>query len=293
MRVSRGRRLLGVVTAGLLVAATWEMAGAAEAADATPIPVEGNATCGELGDLVGLSGWTEFYKVEPVQSGSHTSGGLTVSWTVRDTSEGPVFDWTSNFDIRGVFVKGGNTGGYLYYYPPGTRADSGLHAPLNPSGTWAGLSHISFCYNPAQQTTSTPSTQATSSSTGGTSSTSGPTTPTTAATSSTSGSTTPPTGPTTPPDTARVGDTVSATTATTGRLEVLETTVTASSSTLSGSVETLPFTGMSDGAVGGVAFALLMLGGLVLLSVRRRRDDADVVAVGWYSRLRFYDLKFR
>lgn len=119
----------------------------AAAASVEPIEITGNATCGSLD-----SGWIEFYKVEPVTDlGSWTDpdSGRQVSWDAYVTDNGQAFDWTSNFPIMGVFVKGGPNGN-LYPYPAGSLGDEMLHAPDNASGGWAGLSHISFCFLPEE-----------------------------------------------------------------------------------------------------------------------------------------------
>jgi hypothetical protein len=50
----------------------------------------------------------------------------------------------------------------------------------------------------------------------------------------------------------------------------------------------LPFTGVSEKGMGGIAFALVTLGGLMLLSVRRREPEV-IVARQWHSRVAFYD----
>ena len=133
--IAYGRKILGMVTISCVAVATsWLVGGVAGAATPVPIQVDGNATCGRLGELAGESGWVEFYKVEPVVGGSYADGARTVSWIVRDTAAGQVFDWTANFDLHGAFAKGGNTGGNLYVYPAGSRGDEDLHAPANPSG---------------------------------------------------------------------------------------------------------------------------------------------------------------
>jgi hypothetical protein len=51
--------------------------------------------------------------------------------------------------------------------------------------------------------------------------------------------------------------------------------------------ETLPFTGANfgEGGMAGIALALLALGGVALLSVRRREERTEVVATGWSGRL--------
>ena len=72
---------------------------------------------------------------------------------------------------------------------------------------------------------------------------------------------------------------------------VMGASITAPSSSVAGSSETLPFTGITDGRMGGVAFALVALGGLVVLSIHRRETEV-VVAEAWQPRVDFYDIKF-
>jgi hypothetical protein len=120
----------------------------------TPTVVAGNPTCSDL-----VSGTTEL-KVEPVTSGEHTDGTLTVTLDVN----APFFDWTSNIGINAVFVKGGPNGN-LYTYDPAATSDTDLHAPINPMNNEPfGLSHVSFCYGlappPTTPTTAPPVTQA-------------------------------------------------------------------------------------------------------------------------------------
>ena len=150
----RGRLALGlgamVAGGALLVGAFPGYAGASNAqtepTSSTSV-VAGNPTCGQLG-----AGWTEF-KIEPVDDGTFTQGPLTVTIEVSDTDDGPVFDWTSNIGVYAVFVKGG-PGGLLYVYDPESTGDTGLHAPVNPAnGKFYGLSHLSFCYDVEQATT--------------------------------------------------------------------------------------------------------------------------------------------
>lgn len=49
------------------------------------------------------------------------------------------------FRIGAVIVKGGNSAN-VYYYPEGTLGDEGLAAPINSSGSPAGLSNLTFCF---------------------------------------------------------------------------------------------------------------------------------------------------
>jgi hypothetical protein len=100
----------------------------------------------------------EFHKVEPLTGQGvwpAPDADMRVTWDAYATGSGQAFDWTSSFPIMGVLAKGGPDG-YLYRYPGGSMSDTLLHAPVNPSGQWAGLSHVSFCYNPIADTTTIP-----------------------------------------------------------------------------------------------------------------------------------------
>jgi LPXTG-motif cell wall-anchored protein len=158
-RSRQGRRTavgLGLIVAGAVtfVGALPGYASGAQETEATTSSslVEDNPTCADLAPE-GTT-WTEF-KVEPVADGTFTDGTLSVTIDVRDTDDGPVFDWTSNLGVDAVFVKGG-PGGLLYVYDPESMGDTGLHAPVNPQNDmFFGLSHVSFCYDKDQATTTT------------------------------------------------------------------------------------------------------------------------------------------
>ncbi|HJU57155.1 MAG TPA: SpaA isopeptide-forming pilin-related protein [Actinomycetota bacterium] len=110
-----------------------------------PVEFPDNPTCAALpgdDDIIEL-------RVQPVADGTYTDGTLTVTIDVRDTADGPVFDFSSNIGVDSVFVKGGNNGNLYTYDPPAeATADTGLHAPVNPNNDlFFGLSHISFCYD--------------------------------------------------------------------------------------------------------------------------------------------------
>jgi LPXTG-motif cell wall-anchored protein len=157
---SRRRYALGGLAsmgagAVILVGALPGGAGAAVERPSThvsPTEVPGNARCPE--------GLTEF-KVEPVEDGTFSDDTLTVTIDVRDTAEGQVFDWTSNIGVDVVIVKGGPNSN-VYTYDPESTGDTGLHAPVVSSGKFAGLSHVSFCYDTEQGTTSTTAEETTS-----------------------------------------------------------------------------------------------------------------------------------
>jgi hypothetical protein len=151
------------------------------------------------------------------------------------------------------------------------KAGQGVGSDLVTAGWWVpsdggtidvdyvGLSHVTWCFaDPDDETTTT--TEATTTTTEAT------TTSTEATTTSTEATTT-----TTEQET------------TTTDVSVLAVQITTSSV----SAETLPFTGagFGEGGAVGVALAMLALGGVALLTVRRREEDAVTVATGWSSRL--------
>jgi hypothetical protein len=108
-----------------------------------PTVLDGNPACKDLDPSL-----TEF-KIEPVSSGTYTSGPITVNLAVNNANPaGPTFDWTSNIGIDKVIVKGGNDANAYVYDPPSeSKGDTNLHAPVNDNGKYFGLSHISFCYD--------------------------------------------------------------------------------------------------------------------------------------------------
>jgi len=69
------------------------------------------------------------------------------------------------------------------------------------------------------------------------------------------------------------------------------TSITAPSSTAVVSAETLPSTGLTGEEVGGLAFAMVALGGLLVLSVVRREHEVGVVR-NWQRRVDFYNVRF-
>ena len=109
----------------------------------------GNVTCQEAAANVGLSGYQYTtgrvnYNGNGTFSSSFgiitvTTDGVNVSWSITPPSGFCV----SNMS---VIVKGGR-GANVYYYNNGETSDSGLASPINPSGSAAGLSNITFCYN--------------------------------------------------------------------------------------------------------------------------------------------------
>lgn len=242
--------------------------GTASAALIEPETVEGNPTCGDFTD-----GGIEF-KIEksaelsPGDSGQYTDGLLVVDLTIRNTEQGPVFDWVTNFGVDVVVAKGGPMAN-VYRYDPIETADSGLHAPLNDgSGKWYGLSHVSFCYLKGNATTTTTTTtlETTSTESKVSSTTESPTTSTPAKTTSTE----------------EAVQAISTTTSTT--LLVLPTQITATTAPTATSAaptttttlaETLPFTGMSSPTLWVLAVSLLGAGVTALLIARGEAEGSN------------------
>jgi hypothetical protein len=148
MATNRPRKsLVGALFAGtVLLVSTILMFAPSVASSATsgsgvePTFVSGNPSCADLG-------YSTEFKVEPVSSGTFSDGTITVGITVVNTAAGPTFDWTATRNVEAVIAKGGPNAN-LYVYDPPATADTGLHAPVGPSGDYFGLSHISFCYDP-------------------------------------------------------------------------------------------------------------------------------------------------
>lgn len=76
---------------------------------------------------------------------------MVITITVHDNEYGPTFDFSTSWPVDRVVAKGGREGANIYEYDPAVTAGSALHSPINPSGKWAGLSHIDFCFAPAGQ----------------------------------------------------------------------------------------------------------------------------------------------
>jgi hypothetical protein len=129
------------------LAATFLLVGSA-AANPVVTQFEGNPTCAVLmpdaTDLIA-------YRIEDPTSDHFTDSLLNVSIDHYDDGTGSWFlDWAknapANCSIHGVKVKGGN-GGFFYSYDPALGADTGLHGLANPSGKYAEVSHVDFCYS--------------------------------------------------------------------------------------------------------------------------------------------------
>lgn len=152
------RLILALAAIAGLILATFYVVSPARGIHVTPVLVDDNKSCGQLNVV-----YDHEFKIEPVTGGlkDDPASDFEVTLTLNTTADGQTFDWVSNLPVDAVFAKGG-PGGNLYVYPGGATSDTGLHAPGNDSGTavstppWAGLSHISFCFNDVPEETPTP-----------------------------------------------------------------------------------------------------------------------------------------
>lgn len=140
-----------VVLAGvmLVVAAVALAPASALAASVPPVVVDGNPTCQDLGFDWGL-------RIDPPLPGTYelfpgSANSVTVEFynmTMLSGVEYVFVNWTSTLGVDAVFVKGGSQGNLYQYDPPAESfGDTGLHAPANPSGGYAAISHVDFCFD--------------------------------------------------------------------------------------------------------------------------------------------------
>jgi hypothetical protein len=82
-----------------------------------------------------------------------TGGSEAISYSLYGGDENNTyFDWSSNFLVGTVVVKGGSNqqtnANNVYTYPNGDKGDTNLHAPINDNnGKPFGVSHVIFCWN--------------------------------------------------------------------------------------------------------------------------------------------------
>jgi hypothetical protein len=132
-RTTAAREHLRALAMGLATASAIGLLAGTAAAGDQPQHVDGNPRCPD-----GTTG----LKIEPVKSGVYTDGALRVTLDVNASAK--TVSFSSNLGLDKVIVKGGPAAN-IYSYGKGTRG-TGLHAPVNASGGWAGLSHVDFCY---------------------------------------------------------------------------------------------------------------------------------------------------
>lgn len=140
----RHRSRLPVVLASL-TAAVLVLSPLARADHVVPTLVEGNPKCGDYG-------WTALLARAPGQGTTSFTDG-TLSVTVM--REGDSISWSSNIGVDAVIVKGGPNAN-VYFYSPESTGDTGLTPPTNPkNGKPYGLSHVDFCYDMEEESTTT------------------------------------------------------------------------------------------------------------------------------------------
>jgi hypothetical protein len=149
----RRRRFAGALGAFALVAAgTFAPHIAVAQVPGTPVsttqnvtPTEfntgpgGNVTCAELG-YENTSPRSNYNPANDTFDAAFPDG-ITV--TVDD---GTFVDWTSDFGIGAVIVKGGNAAN-VYEYSPQKFSDTDLASPLNEGGQRPTLSNLTFCWD--------------------------------------------------------------------------------------------------------------------------------------------------
>ena len=148
MSTSIGRRIIPLLIAVTLMAGIGLLVRPASGAAVAPVYRVANG-CAELAPAGTL--WYEFGIIGPTTD-SYSTGSLTVNLTVyegpADGGSGLLVDWAANQSIDAVYVAGGPGGNFYQYSPPGSARDSdtGLHAPLNPSGqNFHAPAAIFFC----------------------------------------------------------------------------------------------------------------------------------------------------
>jgi len=184
----------------------------AGATDVVPVDLPGtNPSCGDLGFDI------EF-KIEG--GGNLDEGDYAVSedeggpGTVTISNAGVVdgvyyFDWSSDLEWDAVIVKQG-TKGTVYHYDPESMGDTELHPSTTDDQPDSGVSHVSFCSDGVDTTTST--TESTTTTTEGTTTTESTTTTTEAPTTTTEAPTTTTEAPTTTTEAPTTTSTVAPTT---------------------------------------------------------------------------------
>ncbi|MBN2412701.1 T9SS type A sorting domain-containing protein [candidate division KSB1 bacterium] len=92
-------------------------------------------------------------RIDPPASGTYNldAFGNTVTVTISSNDCGQVFSWSAsgNIVMDHVIAKGGSAANDYDYtgLNPRPTSDGLLHSPVNPSGFYANLSHIDFCFH--------------------------------------------------------------------------------------------------------------------------------------------------
>ncbi len=106
----------------------------------------GNRTCAEVG--LAFFNDAAYYEFSSERT-NYTDGSFDAAFPagLSVSTDGTFVSFSSTFGIGAVIVKGSNNAN-VYVYEPQVRSDSRLASPPNSSGGPAGLSNITFCWNP-------------------------------------------------------------------------------------------------------------------------------------------------
>ena len=108
----------------------------------------GNRTCAEVGlAFFNDANYYEFSSERVNYEGGEFDDDFPAGLSVTYNSVTELLEWSSSFGIGAVIVKGSNDAN-VYKYDPQQKSDTGLGAPLTGGGEPAGLSNITFCWNP-------------------------------------------------------------------------------------------------------------------------------------------------
>jgi LPXTG-motif cell wall-anchored protein len=251
-----GRRFiragLGALAAGsvLLVAAAVAAPAGASVGDPTPTPyslaVEGNLDCGDIGYAI------EFKINEQPTNQLYTDGTYSVTISNLESPGGRMeFDWSSPQFWDALLVKQAD-GGLRYDYDPARTSDQDVQTVEGQNS--GGISHLTFCSDGVDPTTTTTTEGTTTTTEGTTTTTEGTTTTTEGTTTTTEGTTT--------TQATVLGVVVTPTTAKPA-VQVLGT-------------QTLPRTGTNTGWLTGLGAGLVLAGASVLLVGGRKARLARI-----------------
>lgn len=67
--------------------------------------------------------------------------------TVHVYGGNTTLDFEGSTALDAVIMKGGSGGALIYVYDPEATSGTGLHTPVNPSGAYAEISHVTFCFD--------------------------------------------------------------------------------------------------------------------------------------------------
>jgi len=113
----------------------------------------GNRTCAEVAAAFGLTSNPFLCGTKVDYSGDDFASKFP-SWLNVSVTDGTYVSFNMDkcgmigdkyYRVGAVIVKGSSNAN-VYYYPEGTLSDSGLASPINPSGSPAGLSNLTFCF---------------------------------------------------------------------------------------------------------------------------------------------------